>query len=128
MLISLISSPFFSLNHDDEKRELTNIWNVAYTPYCGGLHLLTIDVGDESTVQVPVTVSGIPTVGSQVMKGPNGRGTIEGEVVSYKESSQKITVKASMWNGYRMRNFAGGLTLNEAAWGKSDRYEIQIKH
>ena len=110
---------------DEEKWELTNTWIVTYTPYCGGSHTLTIYIGDESTKR-KITVCGIPRVGSQVMRGPNGYGNsaIDAEVVSYKEYSKKITVKTSMWYGARY----GGRVLKEVSWGRNSQYEIQLKH
>jgi hypothetical protein len=67
-----------------------------------------------------------PAAGSQVMSGPNGYDAVEGEMVSYKESSMKITVNASVWNGFRVRY--GSHDLKEFAWGRKGRYEIQLKH
>ena len=124
--VSLLQPDSLESMDDEEKWELTNIWNVTYTPYCGGLHTLTVDVGDESTEQELVLVTGVPPVDSQVMRGPNGYGAIEGEVVRYNESSKKITINASMWSGYRVR--FGGHISKEVAWGKNDKYEIQLKH
>ena len=94
-------------------------------PYCGGLHTLTVDVGDESTEQelvLLVTVTGVPPVGSQVMRGPNGYGAVEGEVVRCNESSKKITIKTSTWNRFNLQY------SEEVAWGRNDEYEIQLKH
>jgi hypothetical protein len=128
--ISLLQPESLESMDDEEKWELTNTWIVTYTPYCGGLQKFTINVGDESTEHdvALVTVCGIPSVGAQIMRGPqcNGYGAVDvGEVVSYKESSKKITVNASMWwNGYSYRYHV----LKEVAWGTNDRYEIQLKH
>jgi hypothetical protein len=110
---------------DEEKWEHTNTWTVTYTPYCGGPHTLTINVGDESSKRM-IFVYGTPAAGSQIMSGPNGYGAVEGEMVSYKEYSMKVTVKASVWNGVRVRY--GGHELKEFAWGRNGRYEIQLKH
>jgi hypothetical protein len=122
--ISLLQPESFESMDDEEKWELTNIWTVTYTPYCGGPHTLTINVGDESSTRM-IFVYGTPAAGSQVMRGPNGYSAVEGEMVGYKEYSKKITVKASRWNGYTMHC---GPVLQEAAWGMNDRYEIQLKH
>ena len=126
--ISLLQPETLESMDDEEKWELTNTWIVTYTPYCGGLHTFTVNVGDESTEHDLglVAVYGVPRVGAQVMRGPHGYGAIEGEVVSYDESLEKITVKASMWNGFRYRY--GGHALNKATWGRNERYEIQLKH
>ena len=126
--ISLLQPETLESMDDEEKWELTNTWIVTYTPYCGGRHTFTINVGDESTEHDLglVTVYGVPDVGAQVMRGPHGYGAIEGEVVSYDESSKKITVKASMWNGSGYRY--GGHALKKATWGMNDRYEIQLEH
>ena len=121
--ISLLQPESLESMDDDEKWDLSNTWIVTYTPYCGGQHTLTIDIGDESTERT-VTVCGTPTVGSQVMRGPNGYGAVEGEVMSYKEYSKKVSIQVSMWNGVRYR----GHVLKQASWGKNDQYEIQLKH
>ena len=81
-----------------------------------------ISIDDETTKEL-ITVHGTPPIGSQVMKGPNSNGNVDGEVVSYSEHSQKVTctVKGFMY-GSRYK------TRQTFSWGRNDQYEIQLKH
>ena len=122
-VIRLLQPESLESADDEEKWELTNTWIVTYTPYCGGSHMLTINIGDESTKR-KITVCGTPPVGSQVMRGPNGYCTVDAKVVSHKEFLKKVTVKASMWQGIRY----GSCILKEVSWGRNNQYQIQLKH
>ena len=79
-----------------------------------------INIDDETTKKL-ITVHGIPPIGSQVMKGPNSNGNVDGEVVSYNEHSQKVTVKGFVY-GSRYK------TKQTFSCGRNDQYEIQLKH
>ena len=122
-LTSLLQPESLESVDDEEKWELTNTRIVTYTPYCGGSHMLTINIGDESTKR-KIIVCGTPPVGSRVMKGPNAYSTVDAKVVSHKESIKTITVKALMWKGVRY----GFDVLKEVSWGRNGQYQIQLKH
>ena len=54
---------------NEESQKISYTWRVTYTPYCGGCHTLMIEF-DDMTTKREITVCGVPSIGSQVMRGP----------------------------------------------------------
>ena len=117
--IRLLQPESFESMNDKEKWELTNIWIVTYTPYCGGSHTLMINIGDESTKRI-ITVHGTPPIGSQVMMGPDSYGNVDGKVVKYNAYSMTVSVKRIL--------YGATFGTTQFSWGRSGQYDIQLKH
>ena len=47
--VGLLDFDSFNSMDIEEKWDVTNVWIVTYTLYCGGRHTLTVSVGDETS-------------------------------------------------------------------------------
>ena len=51
---------------------LPSAWDVRFTPYCGGQHIIcSVKAVKADTVLYNLEVTGVPPVGSKVMKRPS---------------------------------------------------------
>ena len=123
--VGLLEFDSFNSMNNEEKWDVTNVWIVTYTPYCGGRHTLTVTVGDE-TSERDIIVIGTPPVGSNVMRGPSHYGVVDGKVLSFNQHLKQVSVEVDARNARGV--YYGYKIARQFSWGRNDEYDIQLKH
>ena len=108
---------------------LPGTWDVTFTPYCGGPHTCTVFIIRANKLQNLFDVTGVPPVGSRVMRGPSwnydkiehsyGASDTDVAVVADHapfQTDKLILVRWSDGKGFQYR------------WGSDGMFDIQIYH
>ena len=108
---------------------LPSAWEIRFTPYCGGQHICTVKVDNADTMCFAFEVTGVPPVGSKVMRGPSwnyskishgyGASTSEVAVVGGHNNLQDDKTIVACWEDGKSFKYR---------WGADGMYEIQIYH